>query len=168
MKTRFAFLVIVALVVSAGPVVEAKSKSKPTYYMLSGYVVELGCVPTAYSSSDGSFECLGRAIVTDSWSGTIESVAKGTSEIGKGNVWGTTVQKFDGKTPDGHQGQITMRGWFEIDGQTGKEIVTSTIVKGSGAFKGSKGSVIFRLQNPLSAGPAVGSYYGKWTHPAFK
>lgn len=136
---------------------------------VSGSFVGYGCLPTGtnfYDPVSSRFDCSNTSTYTGTWTGQSLVHAWGTSDLVTGDTQGTIEERVFATTADGHKGELHFIETFTIDGATGAEKITATILDGSGDFAGAAGT-IYLSGTDLSAGPSYGTYSGTWTHPAY-
>lgn len=139
----------------------------------SGTALLSQCGPTStnyYDPVTGRYDCQATAILEGTWTGTASFRSQGTVGLITGDASGTVEVHFDGVSVAGgisRVGTLDFSGTVDVVGSTGATVVRLTIVGGSGAFLGATGTVTSNATSLITGGPALYSYYGTWTHPAY-
>lgn len=148
----------------------AQAAELETEEVVGGWVGELPCAftsatPSASQPSLVRFECVSGTTWDGAWVGHTVYRVTGTLDGATGDVHGTVDETFVGLVGVTHRpGTLHLLGRVDVDGADNTIVVRERVVGGSGAFKGSSGTVTFE---GLQAGAVLGlgRYHGTWIHP---
>jgi hypothetical protein len=147
----------------------AAAAQSATEQVVGGWIGELPCAYTWLSPrADGAagvpFECVSGTTWDGAFVGHTVYRAVGTANLVTGDLHATLDETLTGLVAATHApGTLHLLGTVDVAGADGACVVHERMVGGTGAFRGSAGSLDFEGEQ-LAAVLGHGGYHGTWTH----
>jgi hypothetical protein len=119
---------------------------------------------TRFDPATGDLSCTGTSAWTGTWRGATTWTVTGNQNPTTGAGSGRIDEVFIGRAAHGRSGSLTFVEHFTLDA-TGKIAIHGRIVKGTGGFKGSRGTASWIGTSSATDGSGSGTYRGRWRPP---